>query len=186
MHAFSRRRFLAAASAPVALAACGNGIGSDGSARIDARVDSALQFMYGTVPGTRALGEKASGILMMPLVTEAGVGIGGAFGRGALRVGDVTVDYYSITNASIGLQIGAQQYSHALFFMTEPALRSFRTSTGWVAGADLEYVVSATSGGALTTDTTTLLTPVVAVVFGQAGLIAGATIEGQKYTRIIP
>ncbi|MGB3406720.1 MAG: YSC84-related protein [Jannaschia sp.] len=181
----SRRRFLAVASAPLALAACGNGVGSDGGGRIDARVDSALNFMYGTLPETQLLASKASGMLVMPLVTEAGFGIGGAFGRGALRVDNVTVDYYSTTNASIGLQIGAQQYAHTLFFMTPAALNNFRASPGWVAGADLKYAVSSTSG-AVSTDTTELLTPVVAVVFGQAGLIAGATLEGQKYNRIIP
>ena len=185
MIAHSRRRFLAAVSAPLALAACGNGIGSAGAPRIDARTDAAFNFMYSQLPETQTLAGKASGVLMMPLVTEAGLGFGGAYGRGALRVDDVTVDYYSVTNASVGLQAGAQQYSHALFFMTESALQDFRSSSGWVAGADLEYAVSS-STGALTTDTTTLLTPVVAVVFGQAGLIAGATVEGQKYNRILP
>jgi lipid-binding SYLF domain-containing protein len=185
MNGYTRRGFIAAATAPLALAACGNGIGSVGSQRLDARVDSAFNYMYSTFPESRALADKSVGILMMPLVTEAGVLFGGAYGRGALRVGGATVDYYSVTNASAGLQIGAQQYSHALFFLTEPALRSFRASSGWVAGADLTYAVSTATGG-VTTDTTTLLTPVVALVFGQAGLIAGATIEGQKYTRILP
>lgn len=185
MTTLTRRRLLAVAAAPAMLAACGNGIGSAGASRIDARVDAAQSFMHQTVAGTRALSEKAVGVLMMPLVTEAGLGIGGAYGRGALQVGGATVDYYSVAAASAGLQIGAQQYSHALFFMTEPALRSFRASPGWVAGADLEYAFS-TNTATLTTDTTTLTTPVIAVVFGQAGLIAGATIEGQKYTRIIP
>lgn len=185
MTAFSRRRFLAAASAPLALSACANGIGSDGGARIDARVDAAFNFMYDRLPQSQVLAQKASGVLMMPLVTEAGLGLGGAFGRGALRIDGVTVDYYSTAAASAGLQIGAQQYSHALFFMTDRALQDFRSSSGWVAGADLEYAVI-NNTGALTTDTTTLLTPVVAVVFGQAGLIAGASVEGAKYTRIIP
>lgn len=185
MTAFSRRRFLVAATSPLALAACGNGVGSSGSNRIDARVDEATYFMYDTLPETQTLASKASGVLMMPLITEAGLGIGGGFGRGALRIDNVTVDYYSSTNASIGLQIGAQQYAHALFFMTPAALNSFRASPGWVAGADLAYAASS-NAGSLATDTTSLLTPVVAVVFGQAGLIAGATIEGRKYNRIIP
>ncbi|TFL16748.1 YSC84-related protein [Jannaschia formosa] len=185
MTALSRRRFLAAVSAPLALAACGNGVGSDGGERIDARVDAAISFMDQTLPETRRLRDRASGMLMMPLMTKAGLGLGGSYGRGALRVADSTVDYYSTTSASVGLQIGAQQYAHALFFMTPAALASFRASQGWVAGADLEYVASA-NAGAVTTDTTSLLTPVVAVVFGQAGLLAGASIEGQKYNRIIP
>jgi lipid-binding SYLF domain-containing protein len=138
-----------------------------------------------TLPQTAGLRARAAGLLMMPLMTEAGLGVGGAFGRGALRVKDVTVDYYSATAASVGLQIGAQQYAHALFFMTPAALNAFRASQGWVAGADLEYAASS-NARAFTADTTSLLTPVVAVVFGQAGLIAGASIEGQKYNRIIP
>jgi len=35
-------------------------------------------------------------------------------------------------------------------------------------------------------DTTTVLAPVVAAVFGRAGLRLGATLEGTKYSRIIP
>ncbi|MEC8197220.1 MAG: twin-arginine translocation pathway signal, partial [Pseudomonadota bacterium] len=34
--------------------------------------------------------------------------------------------------------------------------------------------------------TTNLLAPVIAVIFGQAGLKIGATLEGIKYSRIIP
>ena len=47
------------------------------------------------------LRDKASGILVMPLVTKAGLGFGGAYGRGALRVNDVSVDYYSATSGSV-------------------------------------------------------------------------------------
>ena len=185
MTAFTRRRFLASATAPLALAACGNPIGGNGADRIDGRVDAAFNFMYSELPETRVLAEKSAGILMMPVVTEAGFGLGGAYGRGALRVNGATVDYYSTAEASVGLQIGGQQYSHALFFMTEAALGNFRTSSGWTAGADVQYVVQS-NARTLTTDTTALLTPVVAVIFGQAGLLAGVSLDGTKYTRIIP
>lgn len=166
-------------------AACGNGIGGRGSATIDARVDATLQEMYRTFPNTRNLASKSNGMLVMPLVTEAGLGIGGSYGRGALRVGDVTVDYYSVTKASGGLQIGAQQYAHVLFFMTNDALENFRRSPGWAAGANLEYVIS-DKGDSVNADTTTVLAPVLAAVFGRAGLRIGATLEGVKYSRIIP
>ncbi len=179
------RRFMLAGAAALALAACDNSIGSTGGDVIDARVDASLDFLYASFPGTQELRDNSAGVLVIPLITEAGLGIGGAFGRGALRVGDVTVDFYSATKASVGLQIGVQQFSHALFFMTEEALQDFRQSPGWVAGADLKYVFreQAESIGAATL---TALSPVVAVVFGQTGLIAGATIDGTKYTRIIP
>lgn len=183
---FSRRAFTLGAVASVgALSACGNGIGGRGPQTIDARVDATINEMYRSFPNTQQLAAKANGMLVMPLVTEAGLGLGGAYGRGALRVNDITVDYYSVTKASGGLQIGAQQYAHVLFFMTEEALGDFRRAPGWAAGADLEYVIS-DKGDSVAAETTTALAPVLAAVFGRAGLRIGATLEGTKYTRIIP
>ncbi|MEP1519586.1 MULTISPECIES: YSC84-related protein [Ascidiaceihabitans] len=182
----SRRAFaLGAVAATGTLAACGNGVGGRGPSLIDARVDATLQEMYRSFPNTIQLADKANGMLVMPLVTEAGLGFGGAYGRGALRVGSSTVDYYSVTKASGGFQIGAQQYAHVLFFMTQEALTGFRRSPGWAAGADLEYVIS-DKGDSVNAETTTVLAPVLAAVFGRAGLRIGATLEGTKYTRIIP
>ena len=47
-------------------------------------------------------------------------------------------------------------------------------------------IVEKRRGMALGADTITAQLPVVAMIFGQAGLMAGASIEGTKYTRIIP
>lgn len=183
--ALPRRGLLAGGAALLGLAACGNGTGGNRGAQLDARVDATRDYLKTRYPGTADLTSKAAGILYMPLMTEAGLGFGGAYGQGALRINDVTVDYYSATQASFGLQIGAQQYAHALFFMTQEALSSFRRSPGWVAGADATYATP-DQGGSLGFDTTTTLSPVIAVVFGQSGLIAGASVAGTKYTRIIP
>lgn len=169
----------------LAAAGCVNTVGSRGDVIIDQRVDQTLRHLYLTYPGVRQVGDSAAGVLVMPLVTEAGLGIGGSYGRGALRVQGATVDYYSATQISAGLQIGAQQYAHVLFFMTDQALQRFRTTVGWSAGADAEYVVI-DQGENISAETITALDPVVAVIFGQAGLIASAAIEGTKYTRIIP
>jgi lipid-binding SYLF domain-containing protein len=183
---FTRRTFaLGAMASTGALAACGNGVGSGGARTIDARVNSTLAQMYREFPNTRILAEKSNGMLVMPLVTEAGLGLGGAYGRGALLLENTPVDYYSVTKASGGLQIGAQQYAHVLFFMTDEALSGFRSSPGWAAGVNVEYVIS-DRGDSVNADTTTALSPVLAVVFARAGLRVGATLEGSKYTRIIP
>lgn len=184
-HNHTRRTFIAGLGATGLLAACDNGMTGNGGSRIDARVDATLAHLYSQYPGTSDLRDKSVGQLVMPLITEAGFGIGGSYGRGALRVGGVTVDYYSSTQATFGLQIGAQQYAHVLFFMTNQALTEFRNSPGWAVGADVEYAVS-NRGENLSAETTTSLSPVIAIVFGQAGLLAGATVEGTKYTRIIP
>lgn len=181
----TRRGFALTALSGLALAACGNPVGSSNAAKIDARADATLNQMFSMYPNTRDLAGKASGMLVMPLMTEAAFGLGGSYGRGALRVNGATVDYYSAVKGSAGFQIGAQQYAHVLFFMTQDALSEFRYSSGWAAGADVVYVLS-DKGDSVAADTNTLRSPVLAAVFGQAGLYAGASLEGAKYTRIIP
>lgn len=182
INTLTRRSFVAGAAATVA--ACSTtGRGTPGQ-RIDQRVDAAIQFMYEQVPGTRDLAQRAAGMLVMPVITKAGFGIGGAYGEGALRIGGATVGYYSMAQGSWGLQIGAQQYAHTLFFMTPEALADFRSSQGWAIGADAEVVVKDTAGR-VGVESTNVLAPIIAVVFGQAGLIVGASLEGTKYSPII-
>ncbi len=188
MTRISRRMVLALGGAGL-LSACngaimGNGVGSNGAQQIDARVAATKDYLFNRYPGTRDLAQKAMGVLYMPLVTEAGFGIGGGYGRGALQVGGVTVDYYAATRASIGFQIGAQQYAHALFFMTDAALQDFRRASGWAASADIRFATPQ-EGGSIGKEPTEL-DPVIGLIFGQQGLIAGATLAGVKYSRIIP
>ena len=187
MSNYTRRAFTALSlSSVVALSACATPdvLRLDPNV-IDARVDYSLNQLYQDYPNTRALAEKSSGILIIPLITEAGFGVGGSYGRGALRIQDKTVDYYSSVSATVGFQIGAQQYAHVLFFMTDDALAGFRNSQGWAAGGDIEYSIP-DRGETLRAETTTAMAPIFAVIFGQSGLKIGATLEGTKYTRIIP
>lgn len=184
MSQFTRRAMILGGAA-AGLSACGNGIGSNNAAKIDARVERTLAQMYAQYPSSTTLVQKSTGMLVMPLMTEAGFGIGGGYGRGALMIDNAIVDYYSAAKANIGLQIGAQQYAHILFFMTDDALSAFRASRGWAAGAEVEYAFR-DSGQTFKSDTIVTTAPVIAAVFGQAGLLVGATLEGVKYTRIIP
>ncbi|MGY6696068.1 MAG: lipid-binding SYLF domain-containing protein [Roseinatronobacter sp.] len=185
MNDLTRRSVVLGLGATSLLGACANPVGGDGAAQLDARVDAARDFLRSSYPSLEELFSNARGILYIPVVTEAGLFFGGAYGRGALRINDITVDYYSATRASFGLQAGAQQYAHALFFMTEQALSDFRFSPGWAASADMRYATP-TQGGSMGTETTTQFSPVIAVVFGQSGILAGASLAGVKYSRIIP
>ena len=53
----------------------------DGAARIDARVDATLEQMYLEYPETVQLSARASGVLIMPLITEADLDLGVAMAR---------------------------------------------------------------------------------------------------------
>lgn len=183
----TRRRVMAglAAGGAALVAGCGNGVGSNGASVVDRRVDATRQYLFERYPATADLERKANGVLYMPLITKAGFGVGGSYGTGALRINNVTVDYYQAIQANFGFQAGVQQYAQALFFMTDEALRKFRTSAGWAVGADAEYTLIDQAAN-LSADSFTAVDPIIALVFGQAGLIVGATIEGTKFNRVIP
>jgi len=114
---------------------------------------------------------------------KAGFGIGAEYGEGALRIGGKTVEYYSIAAGSIGLQIGAQKKNVILAFMDNEALKKFRASSGWKAGVD-GSVAAINVGAGASVDTVKINEPIVSFIFGQRGLMANATIEGSKFTKL--
>ncbi len=150
---------------------------------INVSVEVALERFAKEVKGANEFLKAAKGILVIPNVLQAGLIIGGEYGEGALRIGGQTVDYYNITTASLGYQIGAQRKDVVLVFMDEAALKKFRNSDNWQAGVDgtvtvMEY------GAEGSIDTTKFKQPIVGFVFGQKGLMAGATIQGSKFTKL--
>jgi lipid-binding SYLF domain-containing protein len=151
--------------------------------KIDADVDAALK-LFNDVKGGKELLRKAKGVLVLPGVFKAGLIVGGEYGEGALRVGGKTVDYYSIAAGSFGLQIGGQKKNVIICFMQEEALRKFRASSGWKVGAD-GSVAAVNVGAGASIDTTQVKETIVSVIFGQKGLMANATIEGAKLTKIV-
>lgn len=181
MKPWTRRTFILAA---VATAGCAQPVINVTRTEIDAQVAEAMDVMFSSIPGSRDVAARASGVLIMPNVTEAGFFLGANYGEGALVIGEATVGYFAVAGLSFGLQIGAQQTSHALFFMTEDALFQFRTADGWKLGLDAEFTIGQDAGSA-GLSTATVNKPVFALVYNQRGLIAGATLEGGKYSRII-
>ncbi len=151
---------------------------------IEAGVDAALKVFYEKVKGGKALLQKAKGVLILPGVFKAGFGIGAEYGEGALRIGGKTVEYYSIAAGSIGLQIGAQKKNVILAFMDDEALKKFRASSGWKAGVD-GSVAAINVGAGASVDTVKINEPIVSFIFGQRGLMANATIEGAKFTKLV-
>lgn len=183
----NRRQLIAALAATAAT-------GMSGPARavsrdvIDTRVRHAMEELYRAVPDTRDLAQRARAVLVMPHVLKGGFILGGSYGEGALLLNgpqgyQAPVGYYSVAAASLGFQAGLQKSSHALFFMTDAAVEGFRRRDGWEIGADAE-VTFPDKGLTAQTNTTLLNKSVLAVVFGQDGLLLGASLEGAKYSAI--
>ena len=76
---------------------------------IDTSVDVALDRFFKQVNGAKEFAKNAKGLLVMPGVVKAGLGIAGEYGQGALRIGGKTANYYNIAGASIGLTIGGRR-----------------------------------------------------------------------------
>lgn len=185
----TRRHALTALGAiPLAMLA-GTPAQAADAATINARVNLALGRLYKEVPNARDLASRAKAMLVMPKVVKGGFIVGGAYGEGALRLNDPVQGYekhggyYSVGAASVGLQLGVQQTSHVLFFMTDRALADFQRADGWEIGADAE-VTFPDAGLNAGISSSTFEKPVVGVVFAEDGLLIGASLEGAKYSRI--
>ena len=150
---------------------------------IDAKVNEALQNFYKHTSAGKELAGKATGMLVFPNIVKAGIGIGGEYGEGALRIGGKTVGYYNIASASIGFQLGAQVKTEIILFMTKEALAGFRSSEGWEAGVDGSVAV-ATVGAGGEIDTENIKDPIIGFIFSNKGLMYNATIEGSKITKL--
>lgn len=189
----ARRSMMAASLLALGLAGCTNtqGPASAGTstgttaARINQEVDAALSQLYQTRPGARQLAEQAEAVLVFPNVTQAGLGIGGLYGNGAMRENGRTVGYYNIAGGTFGWQIGAQSFSQAYFFNTPEALETFRKTRGFEVGAGAT-AVAADFGADGSITTSSLQKPVVTATWGQSGLMAGLNLEGIKITEINP
>ncbi len=143
-----------------------------------------LQNLFEIDPDTISIYKNAPATLIIPKITKAGLVLGGAYGEGVLRINEAPVDYYSLASASYGPQIGAKQYSNIIFFMTEEALQKFRVKDGWELGADAE-VVFRNKGYSIGVSSKTISKPVYAIVFDQRGLLAGTSLVGAKFSRLI-
>ena len=186
-----RNMMVAAASAAVALAlmaGCTTNKGASATpaekkAEIEKGVDGTLATLYSSVGGSKELASKARGILVFPKVYAAGLGVGGEYGEGALHVGGKTVDYYKTTSVSFGFQAGAQSKALVFMFMTQDALDKFRNGSGWTAGADASVAVLK-QGANGTIDTSSAGAAVNAFALSNAGLMAAATIDGTKVSKL--
>jgi len=150
---------------------------------IEISVDVALEQFQKEVKGAGQFLGKANGYLVFPKVIKAGLGIGGEYGEGALRINGKTTAYYSTAAASIGLQLGVQKKSIVIVFLTKEALTKFSKSEGWEVGVDGSVaLIKVGAGGSI--DSTNINDPIVAFVFGQKGLMYNLTLEGNKFTKL--
>ena len=123
--------------------------------------------------------KKARGYAVFPNVGKGGIGIGGARGKGEVfEKGDV-IGSTSLTQVSIGIQLGGQAFSQIIFFKDKKSLDRF-------TGGNFEFGASAsaaliTEGANATADYSD---GVAVLTFSKGGLMYEASIGGQKFSYV--
>ncbi len=78
-------------------------------------------------PGLDRFFKTAAGWAVFPSIAKGGFIVGGARGDGVVYANDQVIGYSTVTQGTIGLQIGGQAYSEIIFFEDEAALSHFKS-----------------------------------------------------------
>ena len=77
-------------------------------------------------PGVQKFFDNSAGYAVFPNVGKGGFMIGGAYGKGLVIVNEQVDGYSTMTQFTVGAQIGAQKYSLYIFFKDQVALEHFK------------------------------------------------------------
>jgi lipid-binding SYLF domain-containing protein len=120
---------------------------------------------------------KSYGYAVFPSVGKGGVGVGGAYGRGVAFEQGNMIGYCDLSQASIGFQLGGQEYSELIAFENKAALDRF-------TGGKLEFAAQASAVAlkAGASANANYRDGVAVFTAGETGLMYEASIGGQKFT----
>jgi len=118
----------------------------------------------------------AHAVAVFPSIGKGGAGIGGAFGRGVVYQDGEPIGWTSVSQGSIGLQLGGQSFAELILFRNRLALETFKD--GKLAFAANASAVAAESGAAAQAD---YEEGVKVFTMTRGGLMYEASIGGQEF-----
>ena len=152
--------------------------------------DAIAAFMDSDV--VKKFHNSAYGYAVFPNIGKGGFGIGGAHGKGRVYRGGKKTGNVSMTQVSIGFQVGGQAYRQVVYFQDKRAFDDF-TSGEFEFSAQAEVIAvtasagaSAGSEGASASANTEQAEAqyhkgMAVFTMGKGGLMYQATLGGQKY-----
>lgn len=161
----------------------------------DAKYQDAIQvFMNAGESG--GFFDNSYGYALFPTIGKAGFVVGGAYGKGRVFVGSNHVGDTSMTQLSLGFQLGGQAYSEIIFFQDQRAFDEFRNNFEFGAQATAVAITAGVSAGAGTSgasagasggknDATTVgsyYKGMAVFIVAKGGLMYEASVSGQKFT----
>jgi len=144
--------------------------------KMELQVASAIVDLKKTDPGMEDWFNNSAAYAVFPTVGKGGIGIGGAYGKGLVIAGDQVVGTTSLSQVSIGLQLGGQAYAEFIFFRDEVALGDFKRGN-YELGAQAS-AVAATAGASADASYNNGVAIFTNV---SGGLMFEASVGGQKF-----
>ncbi len=121
--------------------------------------------------------KRAKGYAVFPNIGKAGIGIGGARGKGEVFEKDEVIGSTTVTQLSIGFQLGGQAFSQIIFFKDKKDLERFTQGNFEIgASASAALITEGANASADYSDGVAVLT------FSKGGLMYEASIGGQKFS----
>ena len=128
-------------------------------------------------PSIEAFFNDAHGYAIFPEITKGAVGIGGAGGDGVVFEKGQAIGSSTMSQVTIGLQLGGQVYREAIFFKDQAALDNFKNGNYELAAA--ASAVAVKTGAAKSADYDQ---GVAIFTMAKGGLMFEAAVGGQKFT----
>lgn len=170
-----RRVFLTTATV-FALSIAGLGQGA-WAAATDADVQTALAEFQRTNAKLKPFIDGAHGYAVFPSVGKGAIGIGGAHGDGLVYEKGKLIGSTSLSQVTIGFQLGGQAYRELICFQTKDALERFK-------GGNFEF--DATAGAVAVTAGVSVDAAyehgVAIFTMAKGGLMYEASVGGQKFS----
>ncbi|MGH7514980.1 MAG: YSC84-related protein [Gemmatimonadales bacterium] len=128
-------------------------------------------------PGMEKIFSDAVGYAVFPTVGKGAIGIGGARGKGWVYQRGGVIGNSTLTQVSIGFQLGGQAYSEIVFFQTRQALDNFK-----LGHLKLDAQASAIALTARASADLAYRNGVAIVTMAKGGLMYEASVGGQKFS----
>jgi lipid-binding SYLF domain-containing protein len=128
-------------------------------------------------PGMQVFFDEAHGYAVFPTVGKGGMGIGGAYGKGEVYERGTLVGYSSLTQLTIGFQLGGQAYSEIIFFKDKATLDDFKSGN-----FEFSAQVSAVAVTAGASADAGYNNGVAIFTLAKGGLMYEASVGGQKFS----
>jgi len=146
------------------------------AADLQAKAEEAVKNFKMTDPTLTNFFAKAAGYAILPGVGEGGFIIGGEHGDGLVYEKNKLVGKVTMSEVSIGAQVGGGSFAEIIFFQTQSALNGFKKSK-WEMSAKAKANAAA-SGASLNAK---YEQGVAIFTLPQSGLMAAAAVGGQKF-----